>query len=617
MPPMHKNNPLRSPANSSCSYNPSFNGARVAQGSPSVHHRSARSEVKPVSAVNITASYVARPSSPIHVASVRHVQHTPWTMHSSGIGNPQVACSPAVHGSKRGEPMSSRDRFAWYGYPSSISCHATSRMGPMHSVPGSLSEAPLEQEPKAPHGVLLLGGAGRIGTAAAIHLLKRSSVGSLHCVLAGRNASRGKAAVAEVQGEVGAELLKAGGHSVSFTLVDWEKPGSLKALLDRTKPTAVLHTAGPFDEDMDAGVLRECVTHGVSVYVDVADPIPYLDAAKKMSDLAAQSGTCAVVSAGAFPGFSNVLAVECARRLGAHTPIKDVRFSYFTAGLGGSGPINLLITNLGFGQPVPIYQGGKLSPQMVAGASIKRVKFYLDESDPAFELVGEREVWPWPFPEAATVSRHLKISGDSATGMGTAPGIWNTVLVGLVALVPRKLWLERWFSEGLAWFSLPMVALTDKFVSETHAIRVDVEAEDGRTCVAVQCHQSFRRCVAQSSAEFVLELLERKYGDDGAEGGLGGAGASWQPGVYLPEELADNEATGPRLLKRLSSTEGTVSCGFMVNDNFSPSDYDDTRLRGPNRSGPSEKLQSGSKTDTRVNVLPRREVTTVGAKRSL
>ncbi|OLP99091.1 hypothetical protein AK812_SmicGene18366 [Symbiodinium microadriaticum] len=110
--------------------------------------------------------------------------------------------------------------------------------------------------------------------------------------------------------------------------------------------------------------------------------------------------------------------------------------------------------------------------------------------------------------------------------MGTAPGIWNTILVGLVSLVPRDLWQERWFSEGLAWFSLPMVWFTDQFVKETHAMRVEVTTSDGRRCVAVQTHESFRRCVAQSSAEFLLHLLERQTS-------TGASGLSWRPGDVL------------------------------------------------------------------------------------
>jgi len=410
--------------------------------------------------------------------------------------------------------------------------------------------------------VLLLGGAGRIGTAAAIHLAQ-SVQGPIQLILAGRDENRGSAALQEVRQET-ASTVGQGGHAdrdldLSFCKVDWTLPGALSTLLQESPVDAVLHTAGPFDGDTGADVLKAVISCGVPVYVDVADPICYIDAAKAMATEAKQNGTMALVSAGAFPGFSNVLAIECARRLvpmqdsSSKVHVQDIDFSYFTAGLGGSGAVNLLITNLGFGEPVPVFRDGKYSPEMSAGSQSRQVKFYTDSSDPACEFVGEREVWSWPFPEAATVARHLQIRGDSSTGMGTAPGVWNTILVALVALVPRDLWQARWFSEGLAWFSLPLVWFTDLFVKETHAIKVEVTASDGRKAVAVQTHKSFRRCVGQSTAEFTLDLLERfaRKNEDVVP---------WMPGVWLPEEIADNEAWRPGLLDRLSRTPGTVSC---------------------------------------------------------
>lgn len=414
--------------------------------------------------------------------------------------------------------------------------------------------------------VLLLGGAGRIGTAAAVHLAQRVR-GPMHLILAGRNEARGTSALKEVLDESGVDMDggEDAAREVSFRNLDWSNPKALSALLQELRPDAVLHTAGPYDEDPGASVLRATIEAQVPLYVDVGDPIDYIASARAMSEDAKRAGTMALVSAGAFPGLSNVLAVECARRLspsdvsdGKAGTVKDLDFAYFTAGLGGSGPVNLLITNLGFGTPSPVYREGAYAPQMTAGAMPRRARFFIDTADPAFGMVGERDVWSWPFPEAATVAEHLRISGDSNSGMGTAPGIWNTILIGLVALVPREWWQARWFSEGLAWFSLPMVWVTDRFVQETHAMRVTATSADGRACSAVQTHRSFRRCVAQSAAEFLLELHERRGPSEGE-----GAASSWRPGVWLPEELADESSSGRKqLLQRLLSTEGTISSGF-------------------------------------------------------
>ena len=130
--------------------------------------------------------------------------------------------------------------------------------------------------------------------------------------------------------------------------------------------------------------------------------------------------------------------------------------------------------------------------------------------------------------------------------MGTAPAIWNTVLRLMVAVVPRAWWSSKRFSEGLARFSEPLVRVTDAFVGESHAMRVDVSsATSDATVAAVQRHDSFRRCVGQSCAEFVLDALDHAT-----------------PGVSLPEERYADAASRERILARLSSTPGTT--GYRV-----------------------------------------------------
>ena len=86
--------------------------------------------------------------------------------------------------------------------------------------------------------------------------------------------------------------------------------------------------------------------------------------------------------------------MECIARLGEETEarVRDIDFYYFTAGLGGSGDVNLFITNDGFGCPVPVYQSGQPKPTMDAGSRTRATgkstaRFYLDEADPSFKLV--------------------------------------------------------------------------------------------------------------------------------------------------------------------------------------------------------------------------------------
>ena len=77
-------------------------------------------------------------------------------------------------------------------------------------------------------------------------------------------------------------------------------------------------------------------------------------------------------------------------------------------------------------------------------------------------------------------------------------------------------------------------------------MRVDVTSTDGARVSAVQAHESFRRVVGQSCAEFTLALLD-------------GAGP---PGVYTPEALFADAAKRKPLLERLLALEGTLNWGF-------------------------------------------------------
>lgn len=76
--------------------------------------------------------------------------------------------------------------------------------------------------------------------------------------------------------------------------------------------------------------MQACIESGVGVYVDLSDPLDFLEDALSMSSRAERAGTSAMVAAGAFPGLSNVLAVHLAKQVGE--PVSDIKFSYFTSG---------------------------------------------------------------------------------------------------------------------------------------------------------------------------------------------------------------------------------------------------------------------------------------------
>jgi NAD(P)-dependent dehydrogenase (short-subunit alcohol dehydrogenase family) len=411
--------------------------------------------------------------------------------------------------------------------------------------------------------VVILGGTGRIGTAVAIHLLRRDP--TVQVVLVGRRPNQGKSALQEVLSE-----SKATPERISLSQIDtiWKESETFQALVDSAD--CLIHTAGPYSDQKPVPLKMALQSKKCQAYVDISDPLSYLEQSLLLSHEAQASNLTALVAAGAFPGMSNVLAKEASQVLvGQRQRVQDVRFNYFTAGLGGSGVVNLYITNLGFGEPMVQYDRGELRWYMaLSGLLLGKVDFFLPHltDHPGNELakqrVGRKTVFAWPFPEAATVAKNVKARGNSYAAMGTAPDIWNAMLGILVKLVPRTWWKNTEFSKFMADFSQPLVLATDALLQqttttggtgETHAIRVDVtsvmgprENDDSNSKQSikgvsiVQAHDSFRQCVGQSCAEFALDLLNHP-----------------KPGVYLPEQFYEDSNDRSRILEKLTTTPGT------------------------------------------------------------
>mmetsp|Transcript_45125 Transcript_45125/g.109186 ORF Transcript_45125/g.109186 Transcript_45125/m.109186 type:complete len:404 (+) Transcript_45125:314-1525(+) len=349
---------------------------------------------------------------------------------------------------------------------------------------------------------------------------------------------------------------------VSIKCIDtvWDESSkSLKELVDSAD--CLIHTAGPYLDQSPVPLKLAIASSKCQVYADVSDPLEYLEKSLLMNEKAQASNLTALVAAGAFPGMSNVLAKEASQNLENHgsSLVQDVRFQYFTAGLGGSGAVNLYITNLGFGEPMVQYDKGELRWFMaLSGKLLGKVDFFLPQlvnhpgNERAKERIGTQTIFSWPFPEAATVAKDVAARGNSYAGMGTAPDIWNGMLGVLVRLVPRQWWKSTKFSKFMADFSEPLVLATDALLKatgtgETHAMRVDVtsvppglQKEGGKGVSIVQAHDSFRVCVGQSCAEFALDALEHA-----------------KPGVYLPEQFYDDASDRSRIIGKLTSTPGT------------------------------------------------------------
>jgi len=70
----------------------------------------------------------------------------------------------------------------------------------------------------------------------------------------------------------------------------------------------------------------------------------------------------------------------------------------------------------------------------------------------------------------------------------------------------------------------------------------------------VQCHDSFRRCVGQSCAEFALDAWFQHLGLDEDSGKLT---KTKKTGVYLPEQRYSDTSDRKRIVSKLTSTPGT------------------------------------------------------------
>jgi hypothetical protein len=412
---------------------------------------------------------------------------------------------------------------------------------------------------------LIIGGTGKVGSAVANHILIRQPNATL--ILSGRNPNNAQCNVIK-------ELQNTHIHAtIQYLCYDFDQRIKSSSIINMTDWVnlfctstidCIIHTAGPYI-DCIPRVLQAAIDAQVPVYIDVSDPLYYLEYGINMHHTALLiNRTTAILAAGAYPGMSNVLGIETAMELMNVTQqeqIQDVRYNFFAAGLGGIGLVNLYITNIGFGDPIALYENGQLRFfTALSGMLLGTVDFFFPENlktkingyfgnEDIKERIGTKQVFAWPFPEGATVPVQLRARGSSSVAMGVAPDLWNTILGLLVAIVPRAWWKNYRFSKFMADFSQPLVILTDRYmkltdpkgIGETHAMRIDVTSIDGkRTMTTIQAHDSLRLCVGQSCAEFALDCLENPM-----------------PGVYYPEQRYQDDTSRTRIITKLTNTSGT------------------------------------------------------------
>ena len=258
---------------------------------------------------------------------------------------------------------------------------------------------------------LLVGGTGQIGKGVAQHLLLKCPNAEL--TLTGRSIDKSRAALKELSAlyptrDLSRQLKVLHVNDAWSILSSAREHDEWRMSIQQAD--VVIHTAGPYAGEsptfLEALLQMKIGPNSTSckVYVDVSDPLTYLDAVLRFDSLARARGLTAMVAAGAFPGMSNVLAMEAAsfpsQASVVPCKVRDLCFQYFIAGLGGSGEINLYITNLGFGDDMAQFHHGKLQRSRdLSGRLLGTVDFG--------PLVGSKRVFFWPFPEAATVASDL------------------------------------------------------------------------------------------------------------------------------------------------------------------------------------------------------------------
>lgn len=373
--------------------------------------------------------------------------------------------------------------------------------------------APKVPEISGSPSILVLGGTGRVGSSTAASLINHIPNASIS--LASRNKESYEEAIARRP-----ELKNTGRVSVDIN--------NASSLLSALKGAdLVIHTAGPFQQKASCDVLEAAIASGVP-YLDVCDDTSYSLRAKKLHDKAVAAGVPAIITAGIYPGVSNVMAahmISIGRREYSdafeYIPLPDdaresvsqpqrVLYSYFTAGSGGAGPTILKTTFLLAGEEVVAYKDG--TAVTLPPVSNRRVVDF----GPG---IGRQGVFLYSLPEVESTHRILGVPSVSAR-FGTSPDIWNWAMWLVARIVPQSVLQSPDAVAGLASLVDPLVRAVDAAVGEKVGMLVEVEFDDGKAAAGLFVHNKLSESVGISTAAFSRCML---------------AGHT-RAGVWFPEE---------------------------------------------------------------------------------
>ncbi|MEW5300170.1 MAG: hypothetical protein WDW36_003119 [Sanguina aurantia] len=225
------------------------------------------------------------------------------------------------------------------------------------------------------------------------------------------------------------------------------------------------------------------------------------------------AGIPAIISAGIYPGTSNVMAahiLSLARKeydedMNYQTPPEGegvepskLMYSYYTAGSGGAGPTILATTFLLAGEEAIVYREGKkyTYPPL---SNRREVDF-----GPG---VGRKGVYLYNLPEVESAHKYLRVPGVS-TRFGTDPFVWNWLMWLMARLIPRFLLNDVKFAQSMAKLSDPLVRTVDKLVGEAVAMRIEIDFSKGKNSAGLFVHKKLSESMGYSVAAFADSILQ-------------------------------------------------------------------------------------------------------------
>jgi saccharopine dehydrogenase-like NADP-dependent oxidoreductase len=251
--------------------------------------------------------------------------------------------------------------------------------------------------------VLVVGGSGRVGGSAVRALIKRFPEYSVG--VGGRSVKTWEVCQSRLS-------LR---NDIVFVPMDVNDESSLENIISTYD--LIVHTAGPFQGVRENKLLKQALISGKK-YIDVCDDIPLsaICRSAEYQEMAKKYKGSAVISTGIWPGGSSLLAQEVIDKVGGTDNVKNVTFSFFTAGSGGAGPTILTATFLILGEDVITYVNNKRI--LKKSATDKRIVDF-------GKGIGNREVVRLSLIECE--SCHESGVESVETFFGTAPPLWNTL----------------------------------------------------------------------------------------------------------------------------------------------------------------------------------------------